>query len=261
MSATGSPAVSETRHALVTGGGRGIGSAIAATLSAHGMQVSMIGRTRAALEQTASEYGLTGGIAVADVSDEASLGAAVSELRSAHGPIGVLVNNAGAAESAPFKSTGSDLWDRMISVNLTGTYNATKAVLEDVTRADAGRIVNIASTASLKGYAYVAAYCAAKHGVLGLTRALALELAGTGTTVNAVCPGFTDTDLLSASVTKISQATGMSADEARAELASVNPQGRLITPQEVADTVLWLCSTAAGSVTGQAISISGGEIM
>ena len=259
--AAGNVTVLDRRHALVTGGGRGIGAAVADALTAQGMRVSLIGRTRETLEAAQTELGLTGGIFVADVTDEVSINDALEAFRSEHGAIEVLVNNAGAAESAPFKATSRELWDRMLAVNLTGTYTVTRAVLSDVSQARAGRIVNIASTASLKGYAYVSAYCAAKHGVLGLTRALALELAGTNATVNAVCPGFTDTDLLGDAVEKIAAVSGRSAEEARAELASSNPQGRLITPREVAVTVAWLCSDGAASVTGQAISVSGGEVM
>ena len=149
----------------------------------------------------------------------------------------------------------------MLAVNLTGTFIVTQATLDDIKSSAGGRIVNVASTASLKGYAYVSAYCAAKHGVLGLTRALALELARKDVTVNAVCPGYTETDLLDRSVAKITDTAALSADEARQRLSSVNPQGRFISPEEVARTVLWLCSSAARSVTGQAIAIAGGEVM
>ena len=249
------------RHALVTGGARGIGAAVAGALAEAGLRVSLIGRTRATLEDTQKRLGLAGGVCVADVADRATVDEAVNALRNEHGAIEVLVNNAGAAESSPFKATGGDLWQRMIGVNLTGTYNVTHAVQGDVKAAECGRIINIASTAALKGYAYVTAYCAAKHGVLGLTRALALELADSGATVNAICPGFTETDLLAASVEKIVSTTGMSAQDARAQLAATNPQGRLIDPNDVAQAAVWLCSRAAGSVTGQAISVSGGEVM
>ena len=213
--AAGNVTVLDRRHALVTGGGRGIGAAVAAALNAQGMRVSLIGRTRETLQATQTELGLTGGTFVADVTDEVAVNDAADAFRTEHGPIEVLVNNAGAAESAPFKATSRELCDRMVAVNLTGTYTVTRAVLSDITKARAGRIVNVASTASLKGYAYVSAYTAAKHGVLGLTRALALELAGTAATVNAVCPGFTDTDLLSSSVEKIVEVSGRSQEEAR----------------------------------------------
>ena len=186
---------------------------------------------------------------------------AVAEISAEHGAFDILVNNAGAAESAPFKATDTELWNRMIAVNLTGTYNVTRAALKGLTDAPSGRIVNIASTAALKGYAYVTAYTAAKHGVLGLTRSLALELARTAVTVNAICPGFTETDLLAGSIEKITKASSLSSEDARSQLLSVNPQMRFIEPQEVAETAIWLCSDAARSVTGQAITLAGGEVM
>jgi len=249
------------RHVVITGGARGIGAACAEAFAAQGACVSLIGRTEASLQETRKRLGLSGGIGCADVADEAAIEAAMACLRTEHGPVEILVNNAGAAESAPFKETARDLWDRMIAVNLTGTFNVTRAALPDLVKAPAGRIINIASTASLKGYAYVSAYCAAKHGVLGLTRSLALELAHTAVTVNAICPGFTDTDLLANSIGKISDASGMSEDEARKQLVSVNPQGRFVEPDEVAQMAVWLCSDAARSVTGQALAIAGGEVM
>ena len=177
----------------------------------------------------------------------------------------LVIANAGAAESAPFGATDATLWSRMIDVNLTGAFNTARAAWADLTRAEDGgnaprRLIFVASTAGLKGYPYVAAYVAAKHGVVGLARALAVECAKTPLTVNAVCPGFTETPLLDASVATIIAKTGRTGEEARAALAKSNPQGRLIQPAEVAATVAWLCSPEARSITGQALSISGGEV-
>jgi NAD(P)-dependent dehydrogenase (short-subunit alcohol dehydrogenase family) len=177
------------------------------------------------------------------------------------GDIAVLVNCAGEAPSAPFEKTDLALWNRVIGINLTGTFLATQAALASIRRAGKGRIVNVASTAGLSGYAYVSAYCASKHGVVGLTRSLALELARTDITVNAVCPGYTDTPLLDGAVETITGKTGRTVDEARTALASANPQGRLVTPEEVADAVLWLVSEGASAITGQAIAVAGGEVM
>jgi NAD(P)-dependent dehydrogenase (short-subunit alcohol dehydrogenase family) len=257
------------RHALVTGAGRGIGAAIAAALAAEGARVTLLGRQAQVLAETAARLpGGPHGVAVADVTDAGALALAFEAARRERGPLHILVNNAGAAESAPFARTDRALWQRMIDLNLTGTFLVTQAALPDLLQAGAaghdrggGRIVNIASTAGQKGYAYVSAYVAAKHGVVGLTRSLALELARKGVTVNAVCPGYTETDLLRESVERIVATTGRSADEARAGLAASNPQQRLVQPGEVASMVAWLCRAEAASVTGQCLSVSGGEVM
>jgi NAD(P)-dependent dehydrogenase (short-subunit alcohol dehydrogenase family) len=245
------------RHALITGGGTGIGEAIARTLSDAGAAISIAGRRRGPLEGVAFTLPKTTAI-VADVTQEADCEAMVSSARAAHGAIDIVVANAGAAESAPAEKIELAHWQRMLDVNLTGAFLTARAALPDIT-AGAGRIVFIASTAGLKGYPYTAAYCAAKHGVVGLARALSVELARKGVTVNAVCPGFTQTPLLDNAIDTIVAKTGRSADQARSDLARVNPQGRFVTAEEVAQAVLWLCSPAASAITGQAISISGGE--
>jgi NAD(P)-dependent dehydrogenase (short-subunit alcohol dehydrogenase family) len=251
----------DQRHALITGGGTGIGAAIARVLAEAGAAVSITGRRKAPLDEVASSLAKATAI-VADVTKEADCAAMVAAARAAHGPIDIVIANAGMASSAPAAKIDPAQWRRTIDVNLTGAFLTVSAALADVTRHDAGsrRIVFIASTAGLKGYPYVAAYCAAKHGVIGLTRALSIELASTGVTVNAVCPGYTDTPLLDDAAAKIAAKTGRMADQSRAALAKDNAHGLLITPDEVAHTVLWLCSPAAASINGQAIGVTGGPI-
>lgn len=253
----------EGRHALVTGAGSGIGAAIARTLAKAGANVTLAGRRREPLEAVAAEIGSQALVLDGfDVTKPGAIAAGLEKARSTFGPVSILVNNAGEAPSAPFEKTSADMWSHVLSVDLTGVFNVTQAVLPDLkAHGEGARIINIASTAGLTGYAYVSAYCAAKHGVVGLTRALALELAKKGVTVSAVCPGFTDTPIIQQSLDTVMQKTGRSREEALAEFTRSNPQGRLIQPQEVADTTLWLASPSAGSVTGQAIAIAGGEVM
>lgn len=246
-------------HAVVTGGGTGIGAAIARSLLGAGARVTIMGRRREVLDACVARCPGLHAVEV-DVIDEVSVETAMTTARKA-GPVTILVNNAGAAETAPFARTSTAQWQRMLAVNLTGTFLCTRAAYADIAAAPGGRIVNVASTSGLKGYAYTAAYSAAKHGVIGLTRTLALELARTGATANAVCPGFADTDLVDRSLDNVVAKTGMSRADALQQFVRDNPQQRLVTPDEVAATVLWLCDPLSHSINGQAIAVAGGEVM
>ncbi|MDI1326112.1 MAG: SDR family NAD(P)-dependent oxidoreductase [Brevundimonas sp.] len=247
-------------HAVVTGAGSGIGRAAAERLAEAGCQVTLIGRHVARLNETADRIGDLAFAAPADVTDPDALAAAIEVGRDRFGPIDILINNAGAATSAPFLKTDADAFRAMLALNLEAPAEAARLVLPGMLTRRWGRIVNVASTAGLKGYAYVSAYVAAKHGLVGLTRSLALEVASKGVTVNAVCPGFTDTDLVAKSIDSIIARTGRSEEEARAALATSNPQGRLITPDEVAQTIVWLCGDGASGVNGAAVPVAGGEL-
>jgi NAD(P)-dependent dehydrogenase (short-subunit alcohol dehydrogenase family) len=256
------PQALQGMHAVVTGGARGIGLAIARELALRGASLTLVGRDRARL--FAAIESLPGGTncdaQACDVADPRAVQRTFDAIARSGRAVSILVNNAGVAKSAKFLATDDALWREMLDVNLTGAFACTRAALPAILAARAGRIVNVASTAGLVGYPYVAAYCAAKHGVVGLTRALAQELAATRVTVNAVCPGYTDTELVADAVANIVAKTGKSAEEARAALAARNPQKRLVTPAEVASAVAWLCLPESQSITGQAIAVAGGEV-
>ena len=249
------------KHALVTGAGSGIGVAIAVALARCGYKISLLGRRLQPLEQTTAQFTQQSQSQsiCCDVGNEASVVKAFRQATAGFGAIDVLVNCAGIAPTAAFHKLTAQRWHQVLNTNLNGVFHCTSQVIGAMREQQYGRIINIASTASLKGYAYVSAYCAAKHGVLGLTRALALETATRGITVNAICPGYTDTGIIRDSIANIVEQTGRSEAEASKQFTATNPQGRLIEPEEIAETVVWLCSHAARSISGQAVSINGGE--
>jgi 3-hydroxybutyrate dehydrogenase len=250
--------------AVVTGAGRGIGRAIALAMARHGARVVVASRPGPAPDEVVAAIAAAGGEAVTvacDVTSAVSVTAAFAEARQRLGPIDILVNNAGVAGSAPVLKIDEDEWARTIAVNLTGTFRCTQAALPDMIARGRGRIINIASVAGRVGYAYTAAYCAAKHGVLGFTRAVALEVARKGVTINAICPGWVDTDMTTASIARIVKATGRTAGQAREAIEAMNPQRRLIRPEEVAAVAVFLAGEDAHGITGQAIDVDGGEVM
>lgn len=256
------------RHALVTGAGSGIGAAIALTLAQHGCRLTLAGRSHDKLQQQAEVLRATVPdlaimLSPMDISDPHTVQAAVQQTQAKLGPVHILVNNAGQAQSQPFLKTDAALWQHMLDVNLSGTFHVTQAVLpgmlDEAANGTPGRVINIASTAGLLGYAYVSAYVAAKHGVVGLTKALALELARKNITVNALCPGYTNTDIVRDAVHNIVAKTGQTEIQAHQTLAMRNPQQRLVQPDEVAQAVLWLCAPGSDAINGQAIAIDGGE--
>jgi NAD(P)-dependent dehydrogenase (short-subunit alcohol dehydrogenase family) len=244
---------------LVTGGGRGIGRAIAAALTAAGAVVTVAGRTEATLTEAVRAGDAAAFLAV-DVTDAEAVEDRIRQASASRGPIDLLIANAGGADSAPFAKTTPDQFRRMFDLNVMGVVHPSQAVLGGMISRGFGRIVAIASTAGLKGYGYVSAYCAAKHAAVGLVRALAVETAASGVTVNAVCPGYTDTDLVRDSIQRIAAKTGRSPDDALATMVKDNPMRRLVTPQEVAAAVLYLCSPDASAVTGTTLVVAGGEL-
>jgi 3-hydroxybutyrate dehydrogenase len=247
---------------FVTGAARGAGRAIALSFARAGYAVAAAGRSEAALLPLRDELNGLGAEALAvvcDVTDRGAIERAAAKTEGQFGPIDVLVNNAGVADSAPFSTMSDDMWDRLLAVNLTGTYYCMRAIVPRMFERGRGRVVNIASTAGKTGFPYTAAYCASKHGVLGLTRAVALEAASKGVTVNAICPGWLDTDMTRDTVDRIVRITRRSAADARAALERMNPQGRLIEPDEVAALAVFLASPEARGINGQALSVDGGE--
>ena len=249
------------KTALITGGGRGIGREIALTFARHGARVAVAARTTEQVEQVASEIGNNAIALVCDVADPESVTRMFGDMRERLGDADILVNNAGIAESATLVNTTDELWHRHISINLSGTFYCTRAALPAMLKRGWGRVINIASIAAKTGAPYVAAYTASKHGVLGLTRTVALEVATTGITVNAICPGYVDTEMVSRGVEQITRKTGRTADQALDTLKKMSPQNRLVTPEEVAAVALLLASDEGKGINGQGINVDGGTVL
>jgi NAD(P)-dependent dehydrogenase (short-subunit alcohol dehydrogenase family) len=244
--------------ALVTGGGRGIGAAIVRGLAGIGARVVVCGRSKPDLDAIAAE---TSGVAIAcDLANRADTDRMLGSLREL-GAVAVLVNNAGIAESAPLERTSDELWDRILELDATAAFRITRALVPGMIQAGWGRVINVASNAGVTGYGYSAAYCAAKHAMVGFTRALAIDLARTGVTINALCPGWVETQMAEDAVARIARKTGRSVDEARTQLAAMSPQRRMIAPEEVAHAAAMLCSDAARGIHGQTIVIDGGAVL
>ena len=251
----------QEKTALITGGGRGIGRAMALSFARHGARVALAARTAAQVEQVAAEIGNNAIALVCDVSDSESVTRMFSNMRERLGDADILVNNAGIAESATLVNTTDELWHRHLSINLSGTFYCTRAALPAMLKKGWGRVINVASIAGKTGAPYVAAYTASKHGVLGLTRSVALEVASKGITVNAICPGYVDTDMVSRGIDQITAKTGRTAEEALDSLKKMSPQNRLITPEEVAAVALLLASDEGRGINGQGINVDGGSVL